>query len=177
MEAFNDWFDHFHKGAPQRPLVAEGATFTERVAHEQREKQYRGEVERWRGGQVVQSRQAEERIRAVLAFPGGWLVEEEAGDDTMETADGDGEDGGRAGEMTALRRELLPRAVSLLHSLLHSTGQHAKCVALADTVADEGSTLYQAFSTAGLRDLLGKVRESALAALEQGRDAWGYARQ
>merc|ERR1711899_665987 len=77
MEAFNDWFDHFHKGQPVRPVLTEGASFTEKVAHEQREKVYQGEMERWRGGQVVQSRQAEERIRAVLAFPGGWLVEEE----------------------------------------------------------------------------------------------------
>ena len=52
MEAFNDWFDHFHKGQPVRPVLAEGASFTEKVAHEQRERVYQGEMERWRGGQV-----------------------------------------------------------------------------------------------------------------------------
>ena len=52
MEAFNDWFDHFHKGQPVRPVLAEGASFTEKVAHEQRERVYQGDMERWRGGQV-----------------------------------------------------------------------------------------------------------------------------
>ena len=52
MEAFNDWFDHFHKGQPVRPVLADGASFTEKVAHEQRERLYQGEMERWRGGQV-----------------------------------------------------------------------------------------------------------------------------
>ena len=52
MEAFNDWFDHFHKGQPVRPVLGEGASFTEKVAHEQRERVYQGEMERWRGGQV-----------------------------------------------------------------------------------------------------------------------------
>ena len=49
MEAFNDWFDHFHKGQPVRPVLAEGASFTEKVAHEQRERVYQGDMERWRG--------------------------------------------------------------------------------------------------------------------------------
>merc|ERR1712037_1089777 len=38
MEAFNDWFEHFHKGQPVRPVLAEGSSFTEKVAHEQRER-------------------------------------------------------------------------------------------------------------------------------------------
>ena len=58
MEAFNDWFDHFHKGQPVRPVLAEGASFTEKVAHEQRERVYQGEMERWRGGQVGSSNPA-----------------------------------------------------------------------------------------------------------------------
>merc|ERR1711971_1482059 len=74
------------------------------------------------------------------------------------------------------RRLLVPRTVTLLHSLLHSTGQHGQCVALADTVADEGHALYQAFTPDSLRELLAKIRESALAGMEKGRDAWGYAK-
>ena len=173
MEAFTDWFDHFHKGQPRRPVLAEGATFTERVAHEQREKQYQGELERWRGGQQVQSRQAEEKIRAVITFPGGWLLLEEQEEEGMEQE----EVGARAGELSALREVVLPRTVTLLHSLLHSTGQYAKAVSLADTVAEEGHSLYRAYSPEALQELLAKVRESALASMEQGRDAWGYKKQ
>ena len=93
--------------------------------------------------QVVQSRQAEERIRAVLAFPGGWLVEDEREEDVAMEVEGFS-DQEREAELVALRRLLVPRTVTLLHSLLHSTGQHQQSVALADTVADEGHALYQA---------------------------------
>ena len=34
---------------------------------------------------MVQSRQAEEKIRAILTFPGGWLIEEEEGDEMRWT--------------------------------------------------------------------------------------------
>ena len=123
---------------------------------------------------VVQSRQAEERIRAVLSFPGGWLVEEEREEDTTMDVEGFSADQEREAELASLRRLLVPRTVTLLHSLLHSTGQHQQCVALADTVADEGHALYQAFTPESLRELLVKIRESALAGMEKGRDAWGY---
>lgn len=164
MEAFNDWFDHFHQGKPGRPVLQEGASFTEKVAHEQKEKVYQGELERWRGGQQVgsssvsllhlslsqvQSRQAEDRLRALLTFPGGWLLEqeEEEGEDTMDTREQEEE--ARSQELASLRRQLLPRSVLLLHSLLHSTGQHSKAVQLADLVAEEGHQLYQAFNQVG----------------------------
>ena len=75
IESFNDWFDHYHKGQPSKPVLGNNPSFTERVAHEQREKQYLSELERWRSGQLIQSRQTEERLRTVLTFPGGWLLE------------------------------------------------------------------------------------------------------
>ena len=125
---------------------------------------------------VVQSRQAEERIRAVLVFPGGWLVEDEREEDETMEVEGFSTDQEREAELASLRRLLVPRTVTLLHSLLHSTGQHQQCVALADTVADEGHALYQAFTPDSLRELLVKIRESALAGMEKGKDAWGYAK-
>ena len=47
QEAFSDWFDHFHRGQPKRPVMPENPTFTEKVAHEQREKQYLAELDRY----------------------------------------------------------------------------------------------------------------------------------
>merc|ERR1712179_891095 len=41
VEAFNDWFDHYHRGAPVKPVLGQNPSFTERVAHEQ------GEEDRW----------------------------------------------------------------------------------------------------------------------------------
>ena len=75
IESFNDWFDHYRRGQPSKPTLGSNPSFTERVAHEQKEKQFLAEMERWRSGQMIQSRQTEERLRAVLTFPGGWLVE------------------------------------------------------------------------------------------------------
>ena len=107
----------------------------------------------------------------MLAFPGGWLVEDEReGDVTMEV-ESFSADQEREAELTSLRRLLVPRTVTLLHSLLHSTGQHQQCVALADTVADEGQALYQAFTPDSLRELLVKIRESALTGMEKGSNS------
>jgi len=177
MEAFNDWFDHFHRGQPVKPVLGPNPSFTERVAHEQRERVFQGEVERWRGGQMVQSRQAEEKIRAILTFPGGWLMEEEEGDETMDTREVGDDETERVEQMTELRSKLLPRTVTLLHSLLHSTAQFGKCVALADLVAGEQHGIYQAFTSQGVKELLGKIRESGLAGMEQGKDPWGFNKQ
>jgi len=177
VEAFNDWFDHYHRGAPVKPVLGQNPSFTERVAHEQREKVYHGEVDRWRGGQMVQSRQAEEKIRAVLTFPGGWLIEEEEGEDTMDTRESGEEQINRMEQMSELRRSLLPRMVTLLHSLLHSTGQYSKCVALADLVVGEQHGIYLSFTKQQVKELLGKIRESSLAVMEQGKDPWGFNKQ
>jgi hypothetical protein len=46
METFNDWFDNFHRGQPLRPVLGANSSFTERVAHEQRERVFHCEVER-----------------------------------------------------------------------------------------------------------------------------------
>jgi len=175
MQTFNDWFDHFHRGQPVRPVMAPNPSFTERVAHEQREKQFMVELERWRSGQLIQSRQTEEKLRAVLTFPGGWLVqerEEEEEEETMDVRESEEEE--RLREMSGLRSLLVPRTVTLLHTLLHTTGQYSKSLGLADLVAKEQLFLYSAFSRQDVTELLNKMRESSLAAMDQGKDPWGF---
>jgi len=172
IETFNDWFDHYHRGQPVRPVMAPTPSFTERVAHEQREKQFMMELERWRSGQLVQSRQTEEKLKAVLTFPGGWLVQEREDEDTMDVREDTEEE--RLVELSSLRKTLVPRTVTLLHTLLHSTGQFSASVSLADMVASEQHGLYSAFSRHDMVQLLTKVRESSLAAMDQGKDPWGF---
>jgi len=169
QDAFSDWFDHFHRGQPKRPVLPENPSFTDKVAHEQREKQFLAELERWRGGQVIQSRHAEEKLREVLNFPGGWLVEpQDEGEmlDESETV--------RLEEMKSLRGEILPQTVLLLHSVLHNTGQFKACLELASLVTDESTRNYAAFSTDKIKQILAKLRESSLAVMEEGRDPWGF---
>ena len=69
-EAFNDWFDHYHKSKPVQPRLPENANFTEKVAYEQKLKQYNINFERWQSNQELQSAEAVERLDACIAFPG-----------------------------------------------------------------------------------------------------------
>jgi len=175
QDAFSDWFDHFHRGQPKRPVLGDNPTFTEKVAHEQREKQYYAELDRWRGGQVIQSRQAEEKLKVVLNFPGGWLTDlqdkecDAMDDDVMET-----EHAKRKEEMDNLRSEILPQTVLLLHSVLHNTGQYKACVSLANLVVEEHTRNYTAFTKEKIKQILAKIRESCLAVVDEGKDAWGF---
>jgi len=173
QEAFSDWFDHFHRGQPRRPVLVENPTFTQKVAHEQKEKFFAAELERWRGGQLIQAGKTEAKLREVLTFPGGWLLDDD-NQDSDETEMLDEVEDERRRELVSLRKQLLPQTVSLLHSLLHNTGQHKECLALADLVASDKYQLFTAYDKQQLRDLLKKLRESSLAAMEKDCDAWGH---
>ena len=59
--------------------------------------------------------------------------------------------------------------------MLHNTGQYRRAGQLADLVS--GEDVVSACCKESIRDILGKLRESCLAAMEQGKDAWGYAKQ
>ena len=95
----------------------------------------------------------------------------------MDTRETDSEEVERQSQMSSLRRSLMPRSVALLHSLLHTTGQFAKSVALADLVASDQHAIYTAFSSGDIQELLTKIRESSLAVMDQGKDPWGYSKQ
>jgi nuclear pore complex protein Nup107 len=45
-ESFSDWFDHFHREKPKPPTLPPNPTFTEKVAFEQKTKQYQRDLER-----------------------------------------------------------------------------------------------------------------------------------
>ena len=95
----------------------------------------------------------------------------------VDTGDVDSEDNERKNQLIELRKLLVPRSVTLLHSLLHTTGQFAKSVALADLVSSDQYNIYTAFSKQDIKELLSKIRESSLAVMDQGKDPWGYSKQ
>ena len=95
----------------------------------------------------------------------------------MDTREADSEEDERQSQMSSLRKSLVPRSVTLLHSLLHTTGQFGKSVALADLVASDQHAIYTAFSSGDIQELLTKIRESSLAVMDQGKDPWGYSKQ
>ncbi|XP_023682823.2 nuclear pore complex protein Nup107 isoform X1 [Paramormyrops kingsleyae] len=164
-EAFNEWFKHMNV-PPQKPTLASNAKFTETVAHELKEKEYKMEYDNWKGRLEALTDDVKERIYNVLLFvDGGWMV------DVREDAEEDPE---RAHQMALLRRLCLPMMCFLLQTVLHSTEQHQENLRLADIVASDQHRLYQVFSKEELRKFLLKLREASLLLLDKGLDSLGY---
>lgn len=76
QDSFTDWFQQFHHGAPEKPTLTEGATFTDKVAYEHRQKQYEEEQERWQQSLQLQTRATVDRLYNVLLFVEGWMVDQ-----------------------------------------------------------------------------------------------------
>ena len=55
MDSFNEWFNKFHHTKPTPPPTPHVASFTEKVAHEHRLKQYEQELDRWQRGLLSQT--------------------------------------------------------------------------------------------------------------------------
>uniref|UniRef100_A0A8C6E6T7 Nuclear pore complex protein n=1 Tax=Moschus moschiferus TaxID=68415 RepID=A0A8C6E6T7_MOSMO len=164
-ETFNEWFKHMNS-APQKPTLTTQATFTEKVAHEHKEKKYEMDYGIWKGHLDALTADVKEKMYNVLLFvDGGWMV------DVREDAEEDHE---RIHQMVLLRKLCLPMLCFLLHTILHSTGQYQECLQLADMVSSERHKLYLVFSKEELRKLLQKLRESSLMLLDQGLDPLGY---
>jgi len=167
-EAFNDWFEHYHKAKPIQPRLSENANFTEKVAYEQKFKQYNVDLERWLSNQGLQSAEACERLNACIAFPGGWLIDQY--EEEKEAVDEQ-----RGLELDYLRKYWLPKIILLLHSVLHNTNKFEKAIQLADLVASEKHCLYEIYTKENMKELLEKVRESSLEAMTSGvQDPWGH---
>ncbi|KAJ7405684.1 hypothetical protein WISP_137834 [Willisornis vidua] len=164
-ETFNEWFKHMNS-APQKPSLLPQASFTEKVAHEHKEKKYEMDYGIWKGHLDALTADVKEKMYNVLLFvDGGWMV------DVREDAEDDPE---RTHQMILLRKLCLPMMCFLLHTVLHSAGQYQECLRLADMVASERHKLYTVFSKEELRKLLQKLRESSLILLDQDLDPLGY---
>uniref|UniRef100_A0A8D0DUY7 Nuclear pore complex protein n=1 Tax=Salvator merianae TaxID=96440 RepID=A0A8D0DUY7_SALMN len=164
-EAFNEWFKHMN-AVPQKPGQLSQASFTEKVAHELKEKKYEVDYGVWKGLLDALTADVKEKIYNVLLFvDGGWMV------DVREGAEVDPE---RTHQMIMLRKLCLPMMCFLLHTVLYSTGQYQEDLRLADLIASDRHKLYMVFSKDELKKLLQKLRESSLMLLDQGLDPLGY---
>ncbi|KAL5022711.1 hypothetical protein ScPMuIL_001866 [Solemya velum] len=166
IDNFNDWFNLCHHGKPHKPEILTGASFTDRVAHDHRIKQYEQEVDRWHHNLMLQTKSTKARFYNVLLFAdGGWMVDL-VKDDEAERS--------RQLQMSQLRTLTLPYMCSLLHKVLHTTEQFTECLQLADLVSSEQHKLYEVFRKDELQKLLDLLRESSLAVLDLNRDPLGY---
>lgn len=166
MDSFNDLFNQYHHTKPSKPTLTDGASFTEKVAHEQLMKRYQQEMERWRHHLNVQTKTTKGMIYNVLFFAdGGWMV------DQREVVS---PDTNREHQMALLRQLVLPGLCFLLHKILHSSGQYEECLKIADLVASEQHGLYKVFRKDELQQLLRLLRDSSLANLNKNLDPLGY---
>ncbi|MCJ8742943.1 hypothetical protein PDJAM_G00088120 [Pangasius djambal] len=164
-EAFNEWFRHMNS-PPVKPTLPTQAKFTETVAYEMKEKEYKIEYENWQGRLDALTEEVKERIYNVLLFvDGGWMV------DVREDAEVDSE---RSIQMALLRRLCLPMMTFLLLTVLQRTERHQESLRLADVIASDQHRLYEVFSKDELQKFLQKMRESSLLLLDKGLDPLGY---
>lgn len=80
----------------------------------------------------------------------------------------------RLQQLQAIRKLCIPQIVLLLHNILHSSGDFKAAIKVADDLASEECQLYSVYSKHQLTELIGKVAESSLAALNEKLDPWGY---
>uniref|UniRef100_A0A4W4HLE5 Nuclear pore complex protein n=1 Tax=Electrophorus electricus TaxID=8005 RepID=A0A4W4HLE5_ELEEL len=164
-EAFNEWFRHLNS-SPVKPTAPAQAKFTEKVAYEMKEKEYKMEFENWQGRLEALTEEVKERIYNVLLFvDGGWMV------DVREDAEEDSE---RSVQMALLRRLCLPMMTFLLLTVLQRTARHQESLRLADIIASDQHRLYEVFTREELQKFLQKMRESSLLLLDKGLDPLGY---
>uniref|UniRef100_A0A672RHJ1 Nuclear pore complex protein n=1 Tax=Sinocyclocheilus grahami TaxID=75366 RepID=A0A672RHJ1_SINGR len=162
-EAFNEWFKHMNC-PPVKPTAPAQAKFTEKVAHEMKEAEYK--YENWQGRLGALTEDVKERIYNVLLFvDGGWMV------DVREDTEEDSE---RSHQMTLLRRLCLPMMSFLLLTVLQRTERHQESLRLADIITSDQHRLYEVFSKDELQKFLQKMRESSLLLLDKGLDPLGY---
>ncbi|CAH3035204.1 unnamed protein product [Porites lobata] len=168
LDAFNDWFQHFLHSVPLKPRHEAHANFTEKVAFEQRLKQYEVEFGRWKNSLDIHTKATVEKIYNVLLFPdGGWMVDQRPEEDEVEGSS-------RSHQLELLRQLCLPLICVLLHNVLHSTEQYKQCLQLADVISSEQYQLYKVFRKDELQKMLSLFRDTSLALLGSNLDPLGY---
>lgn len=169
IESFNDWIRFFNEAKPIEPQKPTSTRFMDKVAYDHAKRSYEADLEQWRLGLAAQAKLTTDKMFNVLLFPdGGWMNDSEPRVARRE------DEINRCQEMKNLRRQFIPQFTFILHTVLHTSGNYQECIKLADVIANEHRRLYTEFSTDQLNDLMKKIRESSLAALNNNHDSLGY---
>ena len=148
--SFDRWFQHYNKEKPKMPASSDSTHLTKMVTLEKQTKQYHINMEQWKVTQNALSKEAQDKLMAVLTFSDGWMGQPENDE-----------------ALVYLRKLCIPEFVLLLHTVLHSTQKFKMAMALADVVADETYGLYECFHKDNMRMFLNKIKQSAVLQLEQ----------
>lgn len=169
LESFNDWVHYFHNGKPRQPEKPKSTKFTDKVAFDHLSRVYQSELEQWRTVLSKQAKMTSNKIHQVLLFEGGWMRDGES-----KTTSRRQQDVSRTQELASLRKRFIPEVTSILHTVLHLSGRYRECLQIADTIACEDNQLHVEFTSEQIGELLQKLRESSVASLTDGNDAFGY---
>lgn len=80
----------------------------------------------------------------------------------------------RLEQLNGIRKLCIPQMVLLLHNILHSSGKYKDAIQVIDDLVSESCQLYEVYSKHQLTEIIGKIAESSLAALNEKMDPWGY---
>lgn len=77
-------------------------------------------------------------------------------------------------QLQGIRKLCIPQLVLLLHNILHSSGKYKDAIQIIDDLVSESCQIYTVYSKHQLTEIIGKISESSLAALNEKLDPWGY---
>lgn len=80
----------------------------------------------------------------------------------------------RSEQLNGIRKLCIPQLILLLHNILHSSGNYKGAIQIIDDLVSENCQLYSVYSKHQLTEIIGKMAESSLAALNSKMDPWGY---
>jgi len=169
-EAFSDWISCYSQ-QPRQPIKpANNSTrFTDKMAFEHRTRAFESEMMQWREILKRQAAFTADKLRNVVLFPdGGWMKDPEGPSSSNEEAVS------RTQELAALRRVMVPQVCLLLLRVLSSSGLLSEAIQVADLVASDIYQLHMDFNSQQMTDLMHRVTETSVSALNEGLDPFGY---
>ncbi|XP_041979773.1 nuclear pore complex protein Nup107 [Aricia agestis] len=175
LEAFASWYRHFISGQPKdvEPLPP-GASFSDKVHHEQRTAQVEQQKAHWKNAILHQSRHTKSLLYNVLLFPGGWLQDESDSSSSQNFSTDEKEE--RLKQLESLRRLCIPEVTVLILKILQSNDDidnHREALKISHYLAAENRGLYNVFTKNKLLEVLDRIKESSLLLLEKGVDMFG----
>lgn len=77
-------------------------------------------------------------------------------------------------QLQGIRKICIPQLILLQHNILHSSGNFKGAIQIIDNLISENCQIYSVYSRHQLTEIIGKIAESSLAALNEKLDPWGY---
>lgn len=199
LDSYNDWLRLYHSKPKEPELVGSNANFTERMASEHKQQAFLSEMERWKINLIEQTAGKcftktkciiTIIIKTVNFFPFAFSVTRDKMYETLfltdkgylvdpDTANPVADDDkakmdNRLKQLQGLRKLCIPQIILLVHNIMHSAGDYKGAISVADKLMSDDYQLHTVYSKHELTEILAKIAESSLAAMNEQMDPWGY---